>query len=629
MMVRCRGMRAAKALILVGTWACGGGKTPAPPAAPQAATATTPGVPAVASGQQAVDPCAGVAPAPAQDPCGGSGPHATPAAPSRPPVVIETVTVPDAHEPEWFPPPWKKVAVGQTIAIATTLIDQDLDETRVEVSKMPASAKFDAITQTIVWTADAADMPKASFELAVTQPGRNKTLTKAFTIDVVKGKAVPDPVAPQQTPVIETLLMIRQPERLVQANEAWPLTKMLEVGAQMFKLQVPEPRRNALTDPLDGPQAYRQMLWGLAQTHKNPRLDPSKPEFDKEAFGDPATWKIVAVRPRIDRAWTELRVVYQATKAREPVFAMFRLRPVVEYVPALPRPEEEREANNKVFLGMVARHLMKDGGPNPAFVKDRAAHGQAVAALMTELMTFDDTATKPYLHGFMIGIATEARMGGGSARNPDGSYKSGDGWAWSALKPFPSSGGPIQVYQNVAIPGFWTDTVPSADNKTWMPKCAERFNPAEKFVPGFEHLCRKTMGFVDLPELVDGRIVNGKRDANNLFFEHKKKWSVERIALEDGRRDLGEENGMTCSQCHIRNFGMHDYKDPANVDPTKGTPKAPNKKLQTLNFQIIPGATWEPFTINFLHHQECRGKQHLEQYLGADAAKKLTCPLAK
>ena len=27
---------------------------------------------------------------------------------------------------------------------------------------------------------------------------------------------------------------------------------------------------------------------------------------------------------------------------------------------------------------------------------------------------------------------------------------------------------------------------------------------------------------------------------------------------------------MTCSQCHIRNFGMHDYGDPANVDPDEG-----------------------------------------------------------
>ena len=79
------------------------------------------------------------------------------------------------------------------------------------------------------------------------------------------------------------------------------------------------------------------------------------------------SWKLVAFRPRIDKQWTELRVVYQAMNAPEPVFAMFRLRPVVEYVPALPRPDEERDANNKLFLGMVAKHLMKDGGVNPKF----------------------------------------------------------------------------------------------------------------------------------------------------------------------------------------------------------------------------------------------------------------------
>jgi hypothetical protein len=538
-------------------------------------------------------------------------------------------TVPDGSAPEWIPPAWKKVAVGQTISFGTDVIDQDLDETRVTVTKMPASATWDAITQTIVWTPVEADLPKQTFELEISQPGRSKTIKKTVTIAVVKGAPVPAPVAAPQSPIIETLLLIHQPERLADANTEWPLTKMLEVGGQTFKLQVPEEKRKFLTDPLDGAQAYRQMLYGLSQTHQNPRLDPSSPSFDKEAFGDPATWKIVAVRPRIDRAWTELRVVYQAMKAREPVFAMFRLRPVVEYVPALPRPDEEKEANNKLFLGMVAKHLMKDGGPNPAFVKDVAAHSKAVAALMTELMTFDDTATKPYLHGFMIGIALEARMGGGSLRAADGSYASGDGWGWSAMKPFPSTGGPIQVYQNVAIPGFWTDVAPSPDNKTWTPRCATRFNPAEQFVPGFEVLCRKTMGLVDLPAVKNNTIVNGRVDANNLYFEHKKKWSIEHLPLEDGRRDIGEENGMTCSQCHIRNFGMHDYKDPANVDPSKGVPKKPNHKIATLNFQIIPGTRWEAFTLEFLKHQECRAKAQYEKYLGAELAKGLTCPLAK
>jgi len=172
--------------------------------------------------------------------------------------------------------------------------------------------------------------------------------------------------------------------------------------------------------------------------------------------------------------------------------------------------------------------------------------------------------------------------------------------------------------------------MPSKDGKTWVPKCATRFNPEDKaHLPGYEVLCRKTMGFVDLPDTKDGKPINGKRDANNLYFEHKKSWMVTTMPLEDGRRDLGEENGITCSQCHIRNFGMHDYGDPANVDPSAGTPKAPNHAIATLNFQIIPGADWQAFTLEFLQHQECRGKMLFEQFIGPDAAKGLTCPLAK
>jgi hypothetical protein len=530
-----------------------------------------------------------------------------------------------------FAPAWTKVGVGQTISFSTAAIDQDLDETRVEVEAMPKTAKFDPITQTITWTPARTDMPKAEFALAIGQPGTGKTIKKTIAIDVVAQRQAA-PAAPPQRASIETLLMIRQPKRLDQVNRDWPLDKLLEVGAATFALQIPDDKRAKLAHKLDGKTAYEQMLAGLAQVHRNARLDPSSPGFDRAAFGDVKTWKIVAFRPRIDKAWTELRVVYQAMKAPEPVFAMFRLRPVVEYVPALPRPDEERDANNKLFLAMVAKHLMKDGAPNAKFDKDEAAHGRAVSALMTELMTFDDTKTKPYLHGFEIGIALEARMGGGTARNPDGGYQSGDGWGWSAMKPFATGDGTAQAYVNVNIPGFWTRAVPSADHKTWEPACAPRFNPKDPaHAAGFDILCRKTMGFVDLPDTIDGKVTNGKRDATNLYVEHKQKWSIENLALEDGRRDLGEENGMTCAQCHIRNFGMHDYADAANVDPSAGVPKAANHALQTLNFKIIPegSAAWEPFTLEFLDHQECRGKEMLARYLGADAGKGLVCRLAK
>lgn len=550
-----------------------------------------------------------------------------PAAPDVTASAVAQFTVPDAHEVEFFAPAWKKVGLGQTISFSTAVIDQDLDETRVEVTKLPPSARFDSITQTVAWTPATSDQPKAEFEVTITQPGRGKTTKRAFAIDVVKD-AQPAPTAAEQAPIIETLLLVHSEKRLEQVNKDWPIDRLLELGAQTFKLQIPEPQRSQLKMSLTAQLAYDQMLQGLAETHNNPRLDPRSPQFDRASFGDPKSWHLVAFRPRIDKAWTELRVVYKAASI-EPVYAMFRLRPVVEYVPALPRPDEERDANNKIFLGMVAKHLMKNGGVNPAFVKDEVAHGRAVSALMTDVMIFDDTKTKPYLHGFEIGIAMEGRMGGGSARNSDGSYKSGDGWGWNAMKPFRTSDGATQAYVNVAIPGFWTDTQPSKDGATWEPKCATKFNPNEKHDPGYEILCRKTMGFVDLPDMKNGKPVNGKRDAANLYIEHKLSWMVSTMPLADGRRDLGEENGMTCAQCHIRNFGMHDYGDLANTDPHAGVPKALNHALATLNFQIVPTSDWSTFTLEFLQHQECRGKKLFEQFLGKDAGKGLTCPLAK
>src|SRR5262249_798398 len=157
---------------------------------------------------------------------------------------------------EWYAPARTKVAVGQTVAFSTSVIDQDLDETHVALSKSPASAKFDAITQTITWTAAKIDMPKPTFDLTITHPGRAKTSTKSFTIEAATGNPIPDPVAPPQTPVIETLLMIRQPGRLAQVNKDWPLDRLLAVGAETFKLQFPEDKRAKLKGSLDGATAY-------------------------------------------------------------------------------------------------------------------------------------------------------------------------------------------------------------------------------------------------------------------------------------------------------------------------------------------------------------------------------------
>ncbi|MGE0398404.1 MAG: hypothetical protein AB7T06_16990 [Kofleriaceae bacterium] len=594
-------MRTPRALVLLGICSMSCGGNPAP--APQGPADPGPSEPPIAGPAQ---------PLPTVDSGLAKKMTEKPAKPDR--------------APELFPPPYKKVGVGQLISFATTAIDQDLDETRTELTKKPASATWDAITQTVSWKPTKADIGKQEFVVTVTQPTKNITKTETWTIEVT-AKPQPLPVAEQKSALIETVLMIRQPKRLEQVNKDWPLDKMLLVSAQGFAPQfAPEKRAAIANQTWDKNVLFEGFLSQFATTQNNDRLDPGAPDFDKDAFGDPAAWKIVAFRPRIDRHWTELRVVYQAVKAPEPVFAMFRIRPVVEFVPALPRPAEEKALNNKVFLGLVAKHLMPGGAPSEKFLKDQAAHGKAVAAFMNEFMSYNDEKTAPYARTFSIGIALEARMGGGSTRNADGSYKSGDGWAWSAQKPFITPKGDSQNYQNVIIPGFWTKTIPSEDGKSWVPTCGPRWTPGPAMAPGHQILCRKTLGFVDLPDWGGrGGVRGGRIDANNLYVKHKNEFMQVDFPLEDGRRDVGEENGMTCSQCHIRNFGMHDYSDPANTDPSKGVPKTLNKKIATLNFQIIPTTHWEEFTLEFLKHQECRAKEQYAKF-APDVKVKLGCP---
>lgn len=83
---------------------------------------------------------------------------------------------------------------------------------------------------------------------------------------------------------------------------------------------------------------------------------------------------------------------------------------------------------------------------------------------------------------------------------------------------------------------------------------------------------------------------------------------------------------MTCSQCHIRDFGVRDYGDPATADPKAGAPKAGNHRIATLNFQIVPSHRWEAYTLEFMADQECKAKAFLAAELGKES--KLTCVLA-
>ncbi|MEZ4366910.1 MAG: hypothetical protein R2939_11545 [Kofleriaceae bacterium] len=554
------------------------------------------------------------------------GPDAAPAI-TPPPVDATPVAPARLRRPaEVAPPPWKRVGVGQTIHWSVAAIDPDLDQVAVRVTKMPASARFDAITQTVSWTPTKADMPVGKFQLELTEVERGIVvdgLPAPRTIDLeiaVDAKRQPAPVAPSAGPVAEALLTIREPARLAQVNKDWPLEKMLVKSAELLRATF-APEVAAKLGKLDGAALYRSVLASLAVTHAQPRIDPALP-LDAN-FAKPSSWQIVTVRPRIDKGWTELRIVYQNVLAPEPAFLMFRLRPTWD-VPTL--PPEARDTNNRTFLTMVAKHLLDDSGAVSAkLARDAKAHGKAVAALVKELLGYaaKGADARQWDRAALVALPTEARLGGGSARNADGSYAHGDGWAWSVLKPMPSADGTQQLYTSMPIPGFWTDVAPSADGTTYTPRCAPKFDPASPaHVPGYEVLCRKAQGFVDQPEIVDGKVTPAKREAANLFLEYKLVDMVATLPLEDGRRDLGEENGMTCAQCHVRAFGTHDRAVGGNVDPRAGAPSL-NAPIPTVQFQIVPGATYETYLVDFMEDQQCRASAHLQHYLGKAG---LGCP---
>ena len=589
-------------VLLAAAVACGGKGKPAPPPGPAPGTAAVVGDGLATGAEPAVAPVE---------------PPATPDEP-RPNQL-----------PEVFAPPFPAVGVGQTVSFGTAAIDQDLDDVKVEVLAMPASARFDAITQTITWKpakAEAAKkVGKGSFKLKVTELARPDEAVEVTWDIPVTAKKVAPAVAPRASDAAETLFTIREPRRVEATAKALPFDLMLERGAMMMRPSLPPDVQAKLAAP-DRAALFKSFLEGMAALHQNPRLDPDAKEFDAAAFGKPSDWKLVVVRPRIDKKFHELRLVYQAVKAPEPVFAMFRVRPVQDS-PTL--PPEARLENNKVFAELFWKHLLDaDGAPNPKLVKDAKAHGKAVAAFVDAVLRYKGTA--PWATPGFIALPTEARMGGGSKRAADGTYESGDGWAWSVMKPMVGADGTQQAYVNIGIPGFWTQAVASPDKKAWLPKCAPAFDPDDpKHTKGWEVLCRKALGFVDLPAQdsgTGGKVAPAKIDAVNLFRDHKLGPAQELLPLDDGRRDHGEENGMTCAQCHMRNFGVRDYADAATASPAAGVPAAGNRKLPTLNFQIIPTTTWEAYTLEFMQDQECKARAHLEAALGKVPA--LTCALA-
>ena len=526
-----------------------------------------------------------------------------PASPNRPPDVEL--------------PPYHEVAPGQKVAFGLNVVDQEGDTIAVELPVKPEGATYDPRTLTVTW-APKGKVREGHFQIKVTETNRLTKAKRAFTHDfaIAVRKGARGPALPPLGPVVERLITIHDPDRLAAVNKAWPIDKMLARVQEVERAKLPEADRAAFKIRT-GADLYGDALRAMALRHDNPKLIATAKEYDAKTWGDPKAWRITAVRPRLDKALMELRVVYENVRAPEPVYLMFRWR-VLRDAPDL--TPEEKLAGNKAFAELTTAAFF-DGGSLKAAFDDPKVHAKVVAQYVTTVLAHPATT--------FMALPHEARLGGGTSM-PAGQLAEGDGWAWAVLKgkvDVDGDGKKILKIVSVPIPGFTTAIAKTPDGATWKTVCASKFDPDDpKHVPGMEVLCRKALGFTDLPlKGDDGKVTPSPIDATRLFVDHKMGDMVASVPLRDARRDLFEENGMTCSQCHIRDFANGDLRDPALRDAKLGRLPALTPTIPTTFFNLVPEETWRPFMIDFQRQQECLIKASLKKVLGLETT--LACPL--
>ncbi|MBT8491526.1 MAG: hypothetical protein KJO07_00585 [Deltaproteobacteria bacterium] len=530
------------------------------------------------------------------------------------------------HPPDFELPHYRRVGVGQKITFGLEMIDEDQDEVKVELIGKPDSAKYDPLTLTVSWKPTRRDLPMGQFKVKMTETqrksGKQRVFIHDFSIDVDR-RRVALPEAGSLSPAVETLITIHDKERLKLVNKQWPLHKLLAWSAASKLKDLPEAEQTKLAK-IDGKVLYKDLLKNLAKANHNPTVHPETGAFDKKAWGDPKGWKIIAVRPRLDKNWHEMRVVYKNEKADPPTYVMFKIRPVSD----ANLPEEAREYNNKVFSKLVAEAFFDvDGNLDPKLMTNKRAHAKKVQQLFNGVLDYEDP-DKKWAHGTFLGLPCEARLGGGSKIDSEGNYVSGDGWGWNVLKVKPADG--RMKFKNVPIKGFATKVVAKAGG--WKMACAKPFGKGGE--KRFEGLCRDS-GHVDLPAGGDGYSDPGadtsaKRvpsfvDAANLFLDYKDQWMTKELPLRDPRRDIFEEKGLTCSQCHVRKFGVRDMYDKKAYDSSNGAPTAMNKSQAPTFFVITPTVSWQPYAIDFQNKQLCKFKKALKKDIGLKTS--LVCPL--
>ena len=454
-----------------------------------------------------------------------------------------------------------KIGLGQRLTFGIEVIDEEGDNIRTELIEKPPSAKFNQNTLTVDWTPQKSDGRRGKFVVKVTELPRDKsrkprTVTKEYNVKIVKKqvKLLELPPAPLE---VDAFVTIIDPARLVAANKQWNIVNLFQRIAEIEADKQIKP--NSDIQPTNGEQLFRDSLKELSILHKNPTLDPDGDKFDK--VWNAENWRLIAVRPRLNKKVFELRLIYFNIKAAEQAYLMPRMR-IVRGKDA-GRSEELRQKNNHEFARLFHEAFFDGENLKPFVKNDKAKYGEALANFMTKVLNYHDK-DDPLMRANLAAIPHNSRLGGGNQYDENGNYLHGDGWALGAIKvgPVGRGGKKVLAFISPPIDGFAATIKPNQELTAFKPFPApinEVSNPV--YQKGWEALIdADDHGNIAIPnEMSDGTVKPNNIDTTLNRFEVQSGFRFAETGWRDARRRLFEERGMTCIQCHVRNFDEGDY----------------------------------------------------------------------
>ncbi len=511
-----------------------------------------------------------------------------------------------------------KIGLGQRLTFGLEVIDEEADYIRIELVEKPKSAKFDQNTLTVDWTPQPSDGDSGKFVIKVTEmsPDKsrpNRSVTKEYNLKIVKERVKLKELPPTSLEV-NAFVSIIDPERLKAANKKWGIVSFFQRAAEIEAEKQIKPGSGI--QPSSGKQLFRDAMKQLAILHKNPAVDPTSSKFDP--VWKAKNWELIAVRPRVNKKVFELRLVYFNEKAGPQAYFMPRMR-IIRGGDAT-RPEALRQKNNYIFAKKFHETFF-DGAEIKDFVKnDKAKYGEALANFITWTLNYSHP-TEPMLRANFAALPHNSRLGGGNAYDNNGKYLHGDGWLLGAMKinPVVRNGRKVLAVNSPPMAGFVAGVKPSESGTHYEKARApitDKNSPLYK--KGWEKLYDPVNHTVHVPEIMpDGSIKKANVDTTLIARDYKFKYMVAKTKLRDPRRRLFEEKGMTCIQCHVRNFDEGDYLSSVQK-PKKSIAKVENRKIPRVFFIIIP--TLHNGRNEYIHREEQEQISNLQgvfrDYLG-------------